>query len=642
MDHESIKPFYCPDPLRFFLFSALLTLLLTSRPVELNATPSRNLILPESAHDTTRQKISNEQRSKNFYDSIYRKFHRSQFAKLLYDLAFVAPPDLKLPDTVQKIRSDSPFDKYEGKVIRTITIKSLDPFGTSVVDTTSSAISGVGKALNTVHIETRAYIIRRQLLFKPGDLVDPIRFGENIRIIRDLSFISSANILISQPDPENDSVDVTVITKDVWSIGFDVPVITPNRVVFRLYDANFLGTGDRFSNTFSMEPYRAPFFRWDGASYIFSNIGGSFIDANIHFNQDDDRNLNIGGGFQRTFFTIMTRWAGGLDFEYNELVNIHSEELKDIAYYTDQNLWLGQAFLLKNRKVPTRFILSEAAYWRNFSSRPAVSVDSNSAYYNRIQTFAGFSFSRNNYYVSDYIFRFGLPENVPYGRLVQLLLGPEWNDFYSRVYAGFTLAGGDYFGTAGYFSGSFKIGGYIYNFNYEDAVMKLNLIYMSPLFPRKSDRYRFRTFFSSDYKVGFNLRTNNKAQVDLNRDLAISKIGNDSVFSGTQLLAGNLRMIMYTPWFFYGFKFGLMLHLQGGFISIGDESLFRQPFYTGIGTGILIRNDNLIFPTVTISFYIYPNHPEGVPLLQVNFLQNATYNFPDFNVSQPHAETLEN
>jgi hypothetical protein len=99
---------------------------------------------------------------------------------------------------------------------------------------------------------------------------------------------------------------------------------------------------------------------------------------------------------------------------------------------------------------------------------------------------------------------------------------------------------------------------------------------------------------------------------------------------------------MYVPLYFYGFKFAFTLQVKGGFVSGAKESLFHKPLYTGLGFGIMIHNDNLIFPTFMISGYYYPAAPVGVPWDQFRFDQNATITLPDYNVTMPRSESLLN
>ena len=68
-------------------------------------------------------------RSNTFYDSVYKKFSRRKFSRLLYGLAFRPPENPTPTGNSHNVKSEVPFKQYAGKVIRHIRIESLDPFG---------------------------------------------------------------------------------------------------------------------------------------------------------------------------------------------------------------------------------------------------------------------------------------------------------------------------------------------------------------------------------------------------------------------------------------------------------------------------------------------------------------------------------
>ena len=142
--------------------------------------------------------------------------------------------------------------------------------------------------------------------------------------------------------------------------------------------------------------------------------------------------------------------------------------------------------------------------------------------------------------------------------------------------------------------------------------------------------------------MGFNFRENNLDYSDINREFQINTVRIDSLFYGIHSLSLRFSAAIYTPWYFYGFKFSLLGQLQGGFISPDVINLFHRPFYSGMGLGLLIKNDNLIFPTFLLNLFYYPNAPAGVPPWQFQFIQNAEFYVPDFNVGQPKTITLGN
>jgi len=582
------------------------------------------------------------QRSEKFYDSVYRKFNRHRFTKLLYNLAFVAPKVSDLPDSVQVEKSENPFNLYNGKIIRRISIKTLGPFGPTIYDTAEVARTSAGKALNAVHMNTRKHVIRKNLLIHPGETIKPEILADNERILRNLSAIDNARIIVTEQYPGSDSVDIMVVTKDVWSIGVEIPTITTSKIQFRLYDANFLGLDDNLSTKFSVETKRAPFLRFDGFSYTYRNIGGSFIDCSLDYSFDDEGNQGIKGTFTRSFLTNYTKWAGGLSIGFWKNIISLNDTLEAVTYFNDQNAWAGWSVTPVAPPAFTRFIITGGAYRRQFTSRPFVSIDSNRAFYNHLQLLTGFAISRNNYYLIDYLSAFGKTETLPYGYLIQATLGEEFTDFYQRFYCGIKFSAGDYFEKIGYFQASVRLGSFIDHDNFEDAVLKVSTLYFTPLKTFKRSHLKLRSFFLTDYRNGFNLRDNNKDYFDLNNKLNINKVKDSDVLVGTQIFSAKLSLIIYTPWYFYGFRFAILGQLAGGLCSAYKQPLFKSRFIFGIGTGVIIKNDNLVFPNFMIAGYFYPTTPGGINMFQGVLSSTPVDRLSDFNVGSPQMETLGN
>ncbi len=237
--------------------------------------------------------------------------------------------------------------------------------------------------------------------------------------------------------------------------------------------------------------------------------------------------------------------------------------------------------------------------------------------------------------------KFGKTEDIPYGQLFQFTIGPEYSEFYTRLYTGFEASGGNFIRKFGYLAGTLKVGGYFNHSSFEDAVIKGDVRFISYLYSTPGKKYKFRYFIFSGYKMGFNFRNNNFDYSDINQDFRIKTVRIDSLFYGIHSLNLRFSVIMYTPLYFYGFKFAFLGQLQGGVISTKVENLFQRPIYTGMGLGLLIKNNNLIFPTFLLNIFYYPLAPQGVPLVQFD-IQNSELNIRDFNVAPPVTETLGN
>jgi len=616
---------------RLFLFGFILILsiptLLMGKNIRTN---------PDLLPDTVLRK-----KSDRFYDSVYKKMKRTKMTEVLYSLAFIPPTSDQLSDSVNIRKSDSPFDTLKNKIIRKIHIICLDPFGPNIYDTSAQAITAAGKAGNTLHIKTRPYVIRMNLLIHSGDSIDPVKISDNIRLIKDLSFIDDARFIFSPVNSGNDSVDVTVITKDVWSIGIDIPVITTSRLVGNLYDANFLGLGDRLQFNMSLASRRAPLFRVDGFNYYYTNIAGTFINADIGFTQEDNGDQNIYGSLNRGFITNEARFAGGFSYNLRKDIYTPEDSISKAAWYNDYGFWGGRSFLVNREKHSWRLVIAQSIIWRHFFSRPEITIDKNRGFYDLFRILTGLSFSRNNYYITNYFAEFGKTENIPYGYLFQVTFGPDRTDFYTRWYTGLNLSAGKYFDKFGYLQGYFKTGMFMNGSIMEDAVVKMNIRYFSPLLVSRNSKYRIRNHFELDYRIGFNQRMNNPDYFDVNNKLRIFKINDSESFLVQKSLVANIISITYTPWYLYGFRFGLIGKLQAAMFALKNEVLFQSPVFSSISASIMIKNDNLIFPTFFIGAAYYFN-AKGITPFQFFFHSGVDYQIYDFNVSSPYEETLGN
>ena len=581
-------------------------------------------------------------KSQIFYDSIHRKFARNKFSKALYDITFVPLGSAGIPVSVHQIKSEIPFKNYEGKIIRKILIYPLDPIGTSVTDTINRTKSSAARLINKIHLETKRSVIRKNLFFKPGQQINARSLAENEKLLRQIDAFDDANIIVVPIESTSDSVDIIVITKDVWSIGIGFGAININRAVVRLYDANFLGFANLFSIQMSLEQKRPPFIRLDVLSYVFKNIGGFFFDYAIGAVQDDNGNQNFYSILQRVFYSNTTKWAGGIGFNYFRDANIINDSFKIISYYKTGYMWAGRAFLLKNSIQKIRLVILESAYLQYFSSHPRITPDSNKRYYDISRLLTGVAISNNRYYLTHYVTQFGKTENIPYGYLLQGTTGPEFNNYYTRLFSGISVSAGDFLKNAGYFYGRVSLSGYFHHSSFEDAILKIQGIWLSNLLMVPNEKFKFRTYIWLDYRLGFNYLNNNIDHISFTSILDIWK-GNDiRNTEGDHSFSASVMTIMFTPWQFYGFKFAIMARYQGGLISQNNKTLFTQPFYSGIKAGFLVKNDNLIFPIIVFSVAYYPNHPPGSPMFFFTADRSSYLNLPDFNVRPVIVESLQN
>ncbi len=583
----------------------------------------------------------NKFRTQVLYDSLYWKLGRKGLSKLLYDLAFVPPQVSILPDSVQTQKIEVPFLQYQGMYIRDVQIKTMDPFGTSIFDTAQLARSRSARFGNSVHMTTRKSVIRNQLMFKSGEHVSAEKIADNMRILNDLPYISGARIVVSETTPGSDTVDITVITKDNWSIGATLVIIDLTRYRGNLFDANFLGSGDRFSLFWSMNYNRAPFFRFDGLSYTFTNISSTFINATISLTQDDAGNETLLTEISRPFYSYSTRLAGGISFTLAKTVSPLNNKLSQVATYHQEGGWLGLSSQLSSSDPAFRLVVAQSVVYRNYFSRPVVTLDSNVGYSNTTTILTNLQFSRNKYYNTDYILQFGKTESFPYGFLGQLTVGPAINDFYTRFYMSFVCSAGNFINKFGYLSGRISLGSYLNRDSFEDGLLKIEALYMSYLYFSKNKRFKFRSYITYRYNYLFNALKSNMDYYDLAEEAKIPIVNNDSLFNGSQVNFLSFSTVVYTPWYFYGFRFALQGTVWAGMSASKGKSLWESRFMTGIGIGLLFRNDNLIFPTIMVSCFVYPTTP-GIPLIQFDLFETSSIEKRDYGPTAPYIQTMSN
>ncbi len=99
---------------------------------------------------------------------------------------------------------------------------------------------------NAIHVVTREKYVRREILFREGDVLDRDVLKESERLLRSRPIFRRASVTITEP--VNGLVDVHIRTDDVWTTSIDVGYGTAGGKNFYragILEHNFLGTGHR-------------------------------------------------------------------------------------------------------------------------------------------------------------------------------------------------------------------------------------------------------------------------------------------------------------------------------------------------------------------------------------------------------------
>ncbi len=573
------------------------------------------------------------------YDSLRSLTGGNWITRSLFDLLFAPPPNNADTGAGRVQRSERVFLPFEGKYIRYIELRKLDAIGTSVTDTTRRSSSWLARAGNSLHFTTRDPVLRANLLIRSGDRLHPYVLADNERILRDLPYVEDARIHVRPVPEHSDSVDVLVITKDLWSIGVDLKFRGLNGYIFELFDFNFLGLGHNLDLEFLFDPDKTPSTGFE-AAYTIDNIGGSFISLEGLYADNYERKVTQIQASRR-FFAPGARIAGGA--RYGRTLTYVDQDDTTGAIINDEvdehDIWLGRAFPLESGIDPARsrssIVLAGRMQRRSFLHRPEVRRDTNFRFHNGALFLGGITFNNRNYYKGRLIYGFGRTEDIPYGHRLETLFGWENAEFFNRFYLGGSYRFGDYIGPLGYLSAFVSAGGYLREREFEHGVLKGGGSYFSQLISLGD--YRLRQFVSGEYSRGIN--DSGEEEVDFDDDNVLRGIVESKEIRADELLKINAETVLFTPWSLYGFHFALFGFADLGFVALNEEFVTIDNLYSGLGFGMRIRNESLVFQTFQFRFAFYSSLPPGFESKFIRFSSEKLLNLDDFAARAP--QTVE-
>ena len=587
-----------------------------------------------------KKKLKNPpQKTENFYKAIKKDLYKHKMTKMLYKTLF----RIKHSDTTnlkkeKEAKDMNPYRLYQGKVIRNIRIQRMEVFGTNIRDTTKVPDHGFLKTANSLHVKTRKNIIRHNLLFREGMLLDASEIEHNERVIRSLRFIKDARIYVVPSDSNEHFVDLVVVTKDVYPISFEV---NPNGVddfKFALNHINILGFGHEMDNEFQFDKDKEQEFGYDGA-YRIPNIRGTFITGEVRYANTITEDFT-GIRFFRNFITPDIKNAGGIEISTQRLRQ--RKQLHDTSFVRFntkvefQDLWLGRSYRsfydppVIHVKERLRLVVAGRVSRKHYLTRPLVSADTNQTYRNTTLFLASVGLSHRSYFKDRLIFAFGRTEDVPLGYLYELTGGYESGEFFNRWYSGARVSKGGYFRNHGYLNGAIEIGGFIKQSRFDQGVLSGKLLFFNHLYQMGGSQ--LRQFINLSYLLGIRRFKDELIRIDDRNGIRGLK---STRLIGQQKFLINTETVLFTALDIVGFRLALAVFADLGWINPNDVAPFSGGFFQGYGVGFRFRNDNLAFNTFQIRIGYYPGEPIDADGFAIGFNSIPTLNLNDFDVRSP-------
>ncbi len=560
--------------------------------------------------------------------SLKSRMAKNTLANNLYRrVLFKKPPDML--DSLDFYRSEDIFKIFEGKIIGSIRLKRVKILAGSVHDTLWVDESQLSNLLDKVQIQTRQSVIRSNLLFKVGQPLNAYVLSDNERILRAQPYIEEANIYVKPRLTTSDTVDVIVVTKDIFSIGASTTIVTADRFRAALFDRNLLGSGTELRYTFFYNrTARSPIGH--EVKYSIPNIKGTFVSGFFRYAQSfegEHREVAL----EKQFLTPQTKYGGALDIDVGSAFHdmLQDSILKPVSYTFDyQDFWIGRAFQIGGEQSRYTLVFSVRFRNDNFKNRPFVAADSNHFFHDRKLYLGAITYRKLNYLQSNLILSFGEIEDIPVGHRAQVIAGWQETEFNHKPYLGLEFAWAQLMENVGYVGADLNAGGFYDNKNWQQGVVDVKLSYYTPLFYLGT--YRLRNLLFVNWTHGHNRLPGEFIQ--LKNDVRSLPVNN---LYGTRELVLKTENVLFTPWTTMGFKFALYTFGDIGFLSSTSPLLDRQALYSSFGIGCRVRNESLVIDTIQLRLAYFPRTPGDIDHWKADLSSRYVYIFRNVQTARP-------
>ena len=544
-----------------------------------------------------------------FYDSLQVKASRHQLTRWIYDKLVRTTKE-----TVnQDLQSYEYYQTFEKKTIGTITIKSLEVFGPTLYDTTKTTTVWLEKTANKLHSKSNLSVIRKNLWIKEGQALDPDLVMDNERLLRSLPYIKDVRIIIKTRENNAEVVDILILTQDVFSFGISGGIGNINKGEIGIYDKNILGIGHEIGARIIANTTKPPHVGVE-TYYAINNFNGSFTNFSAGYS-----NTYLSNGFfvslERDFLRPQSVYAGGL----TALRNFRSDKINPNDFVTSGSPlnflfldgWYGRRLKLGINQTDSRFQMNLSGRIRHatfYNDRPAPDINNNQYFANSTFYLASLSFSQR-LYVRDYlVYSYGITEDIPKGYLHELVVGYDHNEFGDRWYSHLFLSTGNLVKDKPYYIyTSLGAGSFWKHTGFEQGMADFKLNFISQLFSVWD--VKARQFIKLNYTIGINrFEIEN---LSLRNNAGIRGFGSQ-LETGKQRLTLNIENVFFQKRSILNFQSALFSFFDIGIVGPANQSIFKQDYFAGIGVGLRIRSENLVFKTIQLRLAFYPNHPSDV------------------------------
>jgi hypothetical protein len=554
-------------------------------------------------------------------------------------------PDTSLPLIYLLGKSEDPYMPYQGRIIRHIVVHPLD-FNKSFTDTTREKRTRVGDIANSLHTTTRKFIVQQAMFVKENTELNPYNVADNERYLRTLDYIHDARIVVDTLDGE-DSVDLIVYTKDLFSLGGGAASDGFNHIVGQATDVNVAGMAQRVDVSGLYDYTRSPNSAF-GATYRKDNVLHSFVDASVGYSTISINPFTREEGttqfvsLSRPLVSPYSHFAGAFTVSRNAGYN--SYHIPDSNYFLYKydlvDIWAGynvaiNALTASNNNIRDRRFFALRYFNRYFSQTPYQAAGFDPIYNTAQAALGQLTFFRQDYFKTQYIYGFGTTEDLPQGYNIAVTGGWYKQLSLERPYGGVTAT--DYIATPqGDFIQLFgRFGGFLHNNTIQDGSVLIGAQAFSRLCFWNSTKIRQYAMLS--FTRLYNRVTYAPLRID--NSFGVRGFLTDSAY-GTRRLSVQLETEFYLRYKILGFLFAPFPYCDISLLTPEGQPIGKASLYTSLGGGIRARNENLIFQTIELRAYFFPVAPNNMHGFKIILNGNVRYRYSSNYITAPDVVQL--
>jgi hypothetical protein len=517
-------------------------------------------------------------------------------------------------------------DPYSGKKIRKVHIEALDAFDPKIPEYRSWPF----RFLNKIHVCTNDNFIRRELLFREGDLYDQDIAAETERLLRQNSFLDDIRIQPKLVSPE--LVDVFVHSEDQWTLQFNVSAGKTKGTStydFSVEESNFLGLGKTLGTGYNQEPERN--------IYHFLYLDPQFLNSRWNLNtnyQNNSDGWRFVSDFGRPFYSLDTKWAYGMAWDSGTFTsNLHYKGKTVAEIDTDHRtgfffaarswgerydkLKVGFVFTTDNSLYPNpaRIILPIA------NTVKAIQKNLNPIDRETYQYGGVVKWDHQHFIEERYLDNFGKIEDLPVGIQFNSFLSYSeninQNPDYLQVLSNVLFSQSDslqYLSLMAQISGRRELSnGRVNNIlfsSYAHYYLKLPPFSVGKFsIPHQTLAANLSTILTRDVDAPF--------EISLGEDEGLRGY-TFKQFTGQNRLLFNVEDRLFTPWNFRLVGIGLVGFMDAGYVWSSEEHLNFRDFGMSVGIGLRLGLKKSQSARVVRIDLAFPLRKETSPFSQPN------------------------